>query len=127
MPSKRTESLKRRIGEYVFLCERCAVCWLRKFSPGSTHEVHHIVGRRGGERCHDVRNLLLVCRDCHFGFHSGGKRSLTLGHILSAKLQEDGEVDVEFLAGLMGRKGLKDDPTPLPEWVEVERRSNSAR
>lgn len=127
MPSRRIDSLKRRIGEYVFLCERCAVCWVPKFSKGVTHEVHHIVGRRGGERCHDVRNLLLVCRDCHFGFHSGGKRSLTLGNMLTAKFQEDGEVDVEFLAGLMGRKGLREDPTPLPEWVEDERVRNAPR
>jgi hypothetical protein len=128
MPSRRTEKLKRRIGEYVFQCERCAVCWATKFAKGVRHEVHHIVGRWGGDRCHDHRNLILVCEECHRAYHAGiSGRPLTLGHILKAKEEEDGEVDLEFLAGLKGRAGLKEDPTELPEWVHEERRRNAGQ
>ena len=111
---------------YAIQSERCAVCWWRKYRPGRRLELHHIVGRRGRDP-HHHRNLILVCEECHRGYHDGGKKSLSLGHILRAKEQEDGEVDVEFLAGLMGRKGLRDDPTDLPEWVAEERRSNTGR
>ena len=117
---------RQLLEEFAFASTRCAVCWLRKYSPGKTHEIHHIVGRRGGSP-HDHRNLVLLCRECHYGFHSGGKRALSLGQVLAAKQQEAGEVDVEFLAGLMGRKGLREDWLPLPKWVEDERSNNSAR
>lgn len=75
---------------------------------------------------HDHRNLCLLCRDCHEGFHAGGKKNLTLGNILFAKKEEDGEemLDLSFLAWLLGRVGLKEDPTPLPEWAIEERERN---
>lgn len=69
----------------------------------------------------------MVCDECHHGYHSGGAKTLSLGHILQAKLEEDGEVDLEFLAKLMGRKGLREDPTPLPDWVLKEREVNARR
>jgi hypothetical protein len=52
---------------------------------------------------------------------------LELGHILQAKQDEDGEVDVEFLAKLMGRVGLRQDPMPLPEWALREREQNAKK
>lgn len=111
---------------FAFSRTKCAVCWLRKYSPGGTHEIHHIVGRRGGSP-HDHRNLVLLCRACHYGFHSGGKRSLSLGQVLEAKREEAGEVDVEFLAGLLKRTGLREDPLPLPQWALDARATNDGR
>jgi len=111
---------------YAIQSERCAVCYWRKYRPGRRCELHHIVGRRGRDP-HHHRNLILVCADCHYGYHSGGQKSLSLGHILQAKLEEDGEVDIPFLARLMGKVGLKEDPMPLPEWVIEERKYNAGR
>ena len=89
-------------------------------------ELHHIVGRRGIEQ-HHHRNLICVCNECHYGYHSGGSRSLDLGHILTAKLDEDGELDIPFLAKLMSRAGLREDPKPLPDWTKEERDANAKR
>lgn len=89
-------------------------------------ELHHIVGRRGLAH-HHPRNLILVCDQCHYGYHSGGAKSLDLGHILKAKHDEDGEVDLKFLASLMGRVGLREDPKPFPGWVNIERTKNANR
>ena len=89
-------------------------------------ELHHIVGRRGIDY-HHHRNLLMVCHLCHEGYHSGGARSLSLGHVLQAKQDEDGEVDLEFLARLMSRVGLREDPLPLPEWALKERQVNARK
>lgn len=105
---------------YAIQSERCAVCWHPKYAKGKRLELHHIVGRRGKDP-HHHRNLLMVCNECHAAYHSGGSQPLTLGHILQAKLEEDGEVDVPFLASLMGRVGLREDPTPLPDWVQEAR------
>ena len=44
-------------------------------------------------------------------------RSLELGHVLTAKEEEDGHVDLVFLAGLRNRVSPKQDPMPLPDWV----------
>lgn len=112
---------------YALQSERCAVCYYRKYRPGRNMELHHIVGRRGGIDCHHHRNLIMVCNECHYGFHSGGQKSLSLGHILQAKLEEDGEVDVPFLAKLMGRVGLREDPTALPSWAIEERERNAGK
>ena len=68
--------------------------------------------------------MVMLCRDCHQGYHSGGGHSLSLGHILQAKLEADGSVDVSFLAGLRGRVGLREDPCPLPLWAEEARKDN---
>ena len=84
------------------------------------------MGRRGLD-CHHHRNLICVCDACHYGYHSGGSKSLDLGHILQAKLDEDGELDVTFLAKLMNRVGLREDPKPLPEWAIEERDANAKR
>ena len=52
---------------------------------------------------------------------------MTLGQILRAKEDEDGEVDIPFLAKLMGRVGLKEDPLPLPSWAIDERKNNAGK
>jgi hypothetical protein len=52
---------------------------------------------------------------------------LELGHILQAKQDEDGEVDIPFLAKLMSKVGLRQDPMPLPEWALKEREDNAKK
>lgn len=123
---KLTEKEKQNLEVYAFNSTRCAVCWWRKYRPGRWCELHHIVGRRGRDP-HHHRNLILVCNECHYGYHSGGKKALSLGQILQAKCDEDGEVDVEFLAKLMGRRGLREDLNPLPAWALAERQINTGK
>ena len=104
--------------------DRCAVCYWRKFRPGKPLELHHIQGRRG-KNPHDNRNLVLLCRDCHYGYHSGGERkSIDMGVILEAKRQEDGEVDLDYLAGLRHRRSFPDLVFSIPDWAEKERAAN---
>ena len=124
--SKKTDRVMRMMEAYAIQSTRCAVCWWRKYRPGRRLELHHIVGRRGVEP-HHHRNLILVCDQCHYGYHSGGQKTLSLGQILQAKLDEDGEVDLEFLAKLIGRVGLKEDPLTLPAWALEEREINAKR
>jgi hypothetical protein len=45
--------------------------------------------------------------------------------MLTAKKEEDGEVDLVFLAKLLRRVGLREDPAPLPNWVHEERERNA--
>ena len=109
--------------EYRLTHDRCAVCHSRGESWNDKLEIHHIVGRYKKELGHDERNLLVLCRDCHYGYHSGGGCSLTLGHVLQAK-SELGELDCAFLASLKNRVGLSHDPEPLPLWAEEARKDN---
>jgi hypothetical protein len=127
--SKKGERIDRQLHAYAALCERCAVCWWPRWKPkfGKVICLHHIVGRRGLDY-NDHRNLIGVCEECHETYHSGGhrdsdgnKKDLTLGHILTAKREEDGDLDIRFLARLMRRVGLREDPKPLPDWVKQER------
>jgi len=111
------------LAEYRLAHDKCAVCHSRGESWNDRLEVHHIVGRYKKELCHDQRNLLVLCRDCHCGYHSGGGRSLSLGHILKAK-EELSELDVAFLASLKNRVGLSQDPSLLPDWAEAARKDN---
>jgi len=130
MGSKKSERIVRRVQEYVDLCERCLVCYWPKYvkSWERVLEVHHLCGRRGGMDCWDARNLALICRRCHSDFHNGhSQRPLTLGHLLTCKKEEDGEVDLKFLASLLRRAGLKEEPLPLPDWVTKEREANYAK
>jgi len=124
--SKAKDRTMRMLSVYAEQSTRCAVCYWRKYRPGRRCELHHIVGRRGKDP-HHHRNLILVCSECHYGYHSGGQKSLNLGQILQAKHEEDGEVDMKFLAGLIGRVGLKEEPSPLPEWAIQERIENAKR
>lgn len=125
MSIKKNRS-RQQLEVYAQQCCRCAVCWWRKGRAGRRLELHHIVGRRGIDY-HHPRNLICVCCECHLGYHSGGQKSLSLGQILQAKEDEDGEVDLVFLAGLMRRVGLREDPSPLPEWVLKEREVNAKK
>jgi hypothetical protein len=127
MPAKTAKD-RRLLQEFADSISRCAVCWWRKYRPGRSIHIHHIVGRRGQEP-HDHRNLIGLCQLCHLdSVHSLGKqfpKSLSLGHVLQAKEDEDGEVDVKFLASLLRRVGLREDPLPLPEWCLEERVENA--
>jgi hypothetical protein len=86
-------------------------------------ELHHIQGRRG-ENYHDHRNLVMLCNECHFGFHSGGKKNLDICQIMTAKDEEDGTLDEQYLASLRHKVGMPCDPQPLPEWAIQERIDN---
>ena len=119
---KKSTTLTSSIAEYAAAHDRCAVCYSRGQSWNDQLEIHHIQGRyKHGET---EANYLCLCRDCHTLYHSGGTNSLSLGHILQAKQEEDGSVDVVFLAGLRGRVGLREDPTPLPLWATEARKDN---
>ena len=74
--------------------DECAVCYSKGKSWNDKLEIHHIVGRY--RDYNDERNLILLCRSCHHGFHSGGGCSLSLGQVLQAK-SELGELDLAFL------------------------------
>jgi hypothetical protein len=102
---------------------RCAVCHWRKYRPGRRLELHHIQGRRGKDP-HDHRNLIMLCNECHYGFHSGGKKTLDICQIATAKEEEDGEVDISYLASLRHKRALPCDPQPLPSWAIKEREDN---
>lgn len=52
---------------------------------------------------------------------------MTIGQILRAKEDEDGELDLPFLAKLIGRVGLREDPTDLPQWALDERKINASK
>lgn len=124
--SKQKERNRANLEVYALTSIRCAVCWWRKGRGGRRCELHHIVGRRGHDP-HHHRNLIMVCDQCHYGYHSGGQKTLTLGQILRAKEDEDGEVDIPFLAKLMGRRGLREDPIDLPQWALEERERNAGK
>jgi hypothetical protein len=129
MPSKKSDRIVRRVKEYVDLCERCFVCWWGKHikSWERTLEVHHICGRGRSMDYWDARNLGLICRRCHSDHHQGhSERPLPLSVVLLCKEQEDGEVDLAFLAKLRNRAALKEDPaTELPQWIAEEREKNA--
>lgn len=124
MPAKTAKD-RRLLEEFALGLARCAVCHWRIYRPGRAIHIHHIVGRRG-KTPHDHRNLIGLCQLCHLdSVHScAGKRGLSLGHVLQAKKDEDGYVDVSFLASLLRRVGLKQDPLPLPSWCLEERLEN---
>ena len=118
---------KQSFADYHASHDRCAVCYAKE-NPArgqlGSLQLHHICGR-GRLEHNDERNYILVCNECHRSIDSVATgRSLELGHVLTAKEEEDGEVDTVFLAGLRNRAALKQDPMPLPEWVEIERVDN---
>lgn len=112
-----------RLEEYRAAHDRCAVCHLHE--RHGKLDIHHVQNRR--RDFNDPRNLIMLCHDvCHYSYHSGSRslEPLTLGHILLAKEEEDGHVDLAFLASLKGRVGLPEDPTPLPSWALAARIDN---
>jgi hypothetical protein len=128
MASKKSDRIVRRVKEYVDLCERCLVCHWGKHikSWDRTLQVHHICGRGKSMDFWDARNLAVICRRCHEDHHQGhSQRPLPLSVMLLCKLQEDGEIDLPFLAKLRHRAALKEDPaTELPQWIVGERARN---
>lgn len=104
---------------------RCCVCHWPERRPGRRLEVHHVQGRRRTGRF-DPRNLCLLCNIDHDGFHRGGKRHLTLGQVLQAKHDEDGVVDLNYLAWLRGKASTALELQPLPPWALAERLENAA-
>ena len=130
MASKKSDRIRRQLEAYALMSERCACCWFPRHVKawGREAHLHHLVGRRGGMDAHDHRNLLVVCARCHSDFHDGhSERPLTLGMMLEIKRQEDGDemFDLPFLAKLLGRAALKEDPaTELPQWIVEERERN---
>ena len=124
MPSSQA---KQSLADYHASHDRCGICYAKE-NPARGQlgrlELHHICGR-GREEHHCEKNYLLVCNECHNSIHSVATgRSLELGHVLTAKEEEDNCVDLVFLAGLRNRTCLRQDPMPLPEWVEIERVDN---
>jgi hypothetical protein len=92
-------------------------------------ELHHLVGRYGKEH-NEHRNLIMLCNICHWSFHNlvpPPFDTLKAGHLLTAKLEEDGEVDTEFLAGLRRRKHLGYEPEEIPKPYLDERIENDQR
>ena len=119
--SKKRATNDTRLEGYRLLHDKCAVCHSKGRSWNDKLEIHHIVGRY--RDYNDERNLLVLCRDCHTGFHSGGSCSLSLGHILQAK-NELGQLEMDFLASLRNRAALSEDCEPLPGWAEQARIDN---
>lgn len=116
-----TRTSSEKLQEYRLLHDQCAVCHSRGKSWNDKLEIHHIVGRY--RDYNDERNLMVLCRDCHYGFHSGGSCSLSLGQVLQAK-SELGELDMAFLASLRNRAALPEDCQSLPLWAEESRKDN---
>ena len=67
----------------------------------------------------------MLCARDHDRYHSDLQVPLSLGQILQAKQDEDGEVDLVFLSSLLGRRGLRESLLPLPGWAIEERVSNA--
>ena len=117
---------KKLLHEYAESHDRCAICHFRKYRPGRHMELHHVVGRYG-KAPHDHRNLIMLCNTCHWAIHNivpPPFDGLSNSHILSAKQEEDGEVDLEFLASCRRRKHLGYDPEPIPQAYLDERAHN---
>ena len=86
-------------------------------------QVHHISNR--GTNQHEVpANWVKLCSVCHAAYHDGGPHPLTLGHILWAKQDESGYVDLEWLAMLRHKKHLGVEPEELPEYYLGQRQRN---
>lgn len=100
--------------EYMLLHDRCAICHWPANRKGRWLELHHIVGGPG--RKDFAFNFLSCCSRCHHFIHhvTTDKGGIPKGAVLAAKLEEDGEVDVEKLAALKRRRSLPYDPEPIP-------------
>lgn len=126
---QQREEARSLLSEYAESHHRCAVCHYRKHRPGRRMELHHIVGRRGPSP-HDHRGLIMLCNTCHWAVHNKVPPpfdGLGPARILTAKEEEDGEVDLEYLASCRRRKHLGFDPEPIPEAYLNEREENDQR
>lgn len=121
--------MRNSIAEYMESHDRCAVCYSDGSLSWNPIECHHLFGRYKKELANDPRNLIALCRSCHAGVHGDLGRSLSLGNVLWAKRDADGEggksgLDIAFLASLRNRVGLREDPIELPSWATEERKDN---
>lgn len=117
---------KRLLSSYAEEHDRCAICHFRKYRPGRHMEIHHIVGRFG-KTPHDHRGLIMLCNTCHWAVHNHVPPpfdGLGPAHVLTAKAEEDGEVDLEYLASCRRKKHLGFDPEPIPAAYLEERVEN---
>ena len=117
---------RQLLADYAESHDRCAVCYFRKYRPGRHMEIHHIVGRFG-KTPHDHRGLVMLCNTCHWALHNHVPPPFDgLEHcpILTAKKEEDGGVDLEYLAGCRRRKHLGYEPESIPKAYLEERLHN---
>lgn len=110
--------------EYMLLHERCAICHWPARRVGRWLELHHIVGGNGRKNL--TINYLATCNRCHHAIHNTLPEYGTIpkGAVLSAKLEEDGEVDLPGLAALVRRKSLPYEPCDIPEKFLKDRASH---
>jgi|GEM_PF-5581650 len=123
---KQSEDSRALLEAYALGHDRCAICWFRKYRPGRSMQIHHITGRFG-RQCHDHRNLILLCDTCHHAVHNRVPppfNGLSNAHVLTAKLEEDGDLDLVFLPSLRRRKYLGYDPEPILQPYLDERLCN---
>jgi hypothetical protein len=117
---------RQLLADYAESHDRCAVCHFRKHRPGRNMELHHIVGRYG-KTPHDHRGLIMLCNTCHWALHNHVPPpfdGLEACHILTAKAEEDGDADLEYLAGCRRRKHLGYEPESIPKAYLEERLHN---
>ncbi len=104
--------------DYMLLHPRCAICHWPANRPGRRLELHHIVGGPGRKDLPDGSNWLCICGRDHHALHHQrlpGYPNLTKGMVLTAKIDEDGPVDVKKLAALKRRQALPYEPEPIPK------------
>ena len=113
-------------GEYMLLHPYCAVCHWPARRHGRHMELHHIVGGAGRKDLPCGSNFLCVCQRCHAAIHDRlpDYGELPKGSILTAKMEEDGPLDLALLASLRGRKALPYEPEPIPEKFLADRLRN---
>ena len=111
-------------GEYMLLHPRCAVCHWPAERWGRRLELHHIVGGAGRKDLPCGSNWASLCSRCHHALHAAripGYPDLTKGAVLTAKIEQDGEVDTAKLAALKHRKCLPYDQCEIPEEYLADR------
>jgi hypothetical protein len=112
--------------DYMMLHDRCAICHWPVDRKGRTLELHHIVGGPGRKNPEDGSNWLCTCSRCHHAIHARlpDYGEVSKGAVLTAKIQEDGPLDLEALAKLRGKAHLGYDPEPIPEKFLADRQRN---
>jgi hypothetical protein len=110
--------------DYMLLHQRCAICHWPAERSGRTLECHHIIGGAGRKNLPCGTNFCSLCGRCHHYLHHVTEKhgGIPPGAILTAKAEEDGEVDVDKLAALKRRKALPYDAAPIPDRYLDDRR-----
>lgn len=90
---------------------------------GRTLELHHIVGGAGRKNLPDGSNFIALCQLCHKGVHDrvANAPEIPKGAVLTAKMLEDGEIDLFALAQLKHKQHLGYDPEPIPDYYLEQR------